>query len=80
MKGSALSQQDYNRNHSNTSTEVHFVLNKLSGLIAWHRKTTLFHLQISVFSWFFEEHQTQFSELITKLRNYNHFFPPINHL
>lgn len=27
-------------------------------------KTTLFHLQISVFPWFFEEHQTQFSQLI----------------
>lgn len=26
-------------------------------------KTTLFHLQISVFPWFFEEHQTQFSQL-----------------
>lgn len=38
-------------------------------------KTTLFHLQISVFPWFFEEHQTQFSQLIIKLRNYNHFFP-----
>lgn len=38
-------------------------------------KTTLFHLQISVFPLFFEEHQTQFSQLIKKLRNYNHFFP-----
>lgn len=38
-------------------------------------KTTLFHLQISVFPWFFEEHQTQFSQLIKKLRNYNHHKP-----
>lgn len=76
MKGSALSQQDYNRNHGNTSTEVHFVLNKLRGLIAWHQKPPYsIYKSASVFPWFFEEHQTQFSQLIKKLRNYNHFFP-----
>lgn len=39
-------------------------------------KTTLFHLQISVFPWFFEEHQTQFSQLIKKLKEIiTTFFP-----